>query len=79
MGPPTRTQGEWYSFGSSFFPAGEGSCLVLETTSLDHGDTHTGFVCGSATGKVKSALTGSMVLVSFGHALAAGMNNLTAL
>ena len=34
--------GEWYSFGISFFPAGEGSCLVLETTSLDHGDIPTG-------------------------------------
>ena len=33
---------EWYSFGISFFPAGEGSCLVLETTSLDHGDIPTG-------------------------------------
>ena len=60
-GEPTGTQGEWYSFGISFFPAGEGSCLVLETTSLDHGDILTGFVRGSGTGKVKSALPGTMV------------------
>lgn len=39
----TGTEGEWYSFGSSFFPAGEGSCLVWETTLLDHGDIPTGF------------------------------------
>ena len=44
-----------------FFPAGEGSCLVLETTSLNHGDIPTGFVLYSGTGKVKSALSGSMV------------------
>ena len=37
-------QGEWYSFGISFFPAGEGSCLVLETASLDHRDIPMGFV-----------------------------------
>ena len=30
---------EWYSFGISFFLAEEGSsCLVLETTLLDHGN-----------------------------------------
>ena len=40
---------------------GEESCLVLETTSLDHGDMPTGFVRGSATGKVKSALSGTIV------------------
>ena len=39
----------------------EGSCLVLETTLLDHGDIPTGFVRGSATGKVKRALPGNMV------------------
>ena len=50
---PRGTQGEWYSFGISFFPAGEGSCLGLEKTSLDHGDISTGFVRGRATGKVK--------------------------
>ena len=38
-----RTQGKWYSFAISCFPAGKGSCLVLETTSLDHGDVLTGF------------------------------------
>ena len=54
---------EWYSFGVSFFPAGEGSCLVLETTSLDHGDIPTGFVRGSETGKVNSDLPGTMVTV----------------
>ena len=40
---------------------GEGSCFALETTLLDHGDIPTGFVRGSATGKVKSALPGNMV------------------
>ena len=44
-----------------FFPAGEGSCLVLETTSVDHGDIPTGFVRDSATGKVRNALPGAMV------------------
>ena len=43
------------------FSTGEGSCLVFETTSLDHGDIPTGFVRGSGTGKVKSALPGTMV------------------
>ena len=43
-GEPTGRQGEWSSFGISFFPAGEGSCLVLETTSVDHGNIPTGFV-----------------------------------
>ena len=38
-----------------FFPAGKGSCLVLETTSLDHGDVPRGYVRGSGTGEVKSA------------------------
>ena len=41
---PTGTQAEWYNFGISVFPAGKGSCLVLETTSLDQGDIPTGFV-----------------------------------
>ena len=40
---PTGTQGKWYSFEISFFPTEEGSCLVLETTSLDHGDIPTRF------------------------------------
>ena len=53
-GEPTGTQGEWHSFGIYFFPAGEGFCLVLETTSQDHGDIPTGFVRGSATGTVKN-------------------------
>ena len=35
---PTGTQGKWYSFDISFFTSEERSCLVLETTSLDHGD-----------------------------------------
>lgn len=39
----TGTEGKWYSFGSSFFPAGEGNCLVWETTLPDHGDIPTGF------------------------------------
>lgn len=30
--------GEQYSFGISLFPAGEESCLVLETPSLGHKD-----------------------------------------
>ena len=62
-GNPWEPRVEWYSFGVSFFPAGEGSCLVLETTSLDHGDIPTGFVRGSATGKVNSDLPGTMVTV----------------
>ena len=33
------TQGKWYSFGIPFFPAGNGSCLVLEP----RGHTDTGF------------------------------------
>ena len=53
---PTSTQGGWYRFGISSFLAWKGTCLVLKTTSLDHGDIPTGFVRGSATGKVKSAL-----------------------
>ena len=60
-GHPRGSQGKWYSFGISFFPAEEGSCLVLETISLDHLDIPTGFVWGSATGKVKNALPGTMV------------------
>lgn len=48
-------QMEWCSFGVSFYPAGEGSCLVLETTSLDHGDVPSGYVRGSGTSEVKSA------------------------
>ena len=42
-GEPTGTQGEWYSFGISFFPTAEGSCLVLEMTPLDHRDIHSWF------------------------------------
>ena len=44
MGYGQGTQWDWYSFGISFFPVGEGSCLVLETISLDHGDIPMGFV-----------------------------------
>ena len=36
-GEPTGSQGKRFSFGISFFPAGEGSCLGLEKTSLDLG------------------------------------------
>ena len=43
-GEPMDTKGEWYSFGINFFPAGEGSFIVLGTISLDHGDVPTGFV-----------------------------------
>ena len=42
------------------FPAGEGSCLVLETTLVDHEDIPTGLVRGSATDKVINALPGTM-------------------
>ena len=45
--PPGLPQGnprEQYSICVSFFPAGEGSFLVLETTSLDNGDIPTGLV-----------------------------------
>ena len=58
---PTGSQGEWSSFGISFVPAGEGSCLVLETTSVDHEDISKGLVRSSATGKVKNALPGTTV------------------
>ena len=44
MGHGQGTQWDWYSFGISFFPVGEGSCLVLEMTLLDHGDIPMGFV-----------------------------------
>lgn len=47
-GLSTGTEGGWFSFGSSFFPAGEGSCLVWETTLLDHRDIPTG--CGRIFG-----------------------------
>ena len=47
----------WYFF----FPVREGSCLVLETALLDHGNIPMGFVRGSATGKVKSDLPDTMV------------------
>ena len=62
-GEPTggQPEGKWSSFDIPFFLAGEGSCLVLKMTSVDHGDLPTGFVRGSATGKVKNALPGSMV------------------
>ena len=35
---PKAIQGEWHSFGISFFPVREGSCLVLKTKSLNHGE-----------------------------------------
>ena len=41
-GQPTRSQAKWYSFGISFFLAGEGSCSVLETLLLDRGNIPTG-------------------------------------
>ena len=62
LGTPTGSQGDWASFGISFFPAGgQGSCLVLEMTLVDHRDIPMGFVQGSATDKVKNALPGAMV------------------
>ena len=48
----------WYSF---FFPEGEGSCLFRKHFLLDLGDISTGFVLGSATGKVKSILPVNLV------------------
>ena len=63
LGHPRGTHGNpWgiVQFWYFFFPAGEGSCLALEMTSLNHGDIPTGFVRGSATDKVKSA-PGTMV------------------
>ena len=53
-GQPTGAQGEWHNFGISFFPTGEESCLVLETTFLDQGDIPTGFVRGSTPGEVNN-------------------------
>ena len=47
---PRGTQGGMVQFGISFFLAGEGSCLVLDTSSLDHGDIPTGFVRGGLAG-----------------------------
>ena len=41
---PTGTQEEWNGVGISFFPTGQGSCLVLESSLLDHEDIPTGFV-----------------------------------
>lgn len=54
VGRPTGAQGEWYNFGISFFPTGEESCLVLETTLLDQGDIPTGFVRGSTPGELNN-------------------------
>ena len=51
---------KWY-FETASFPAGEGICLVLDTTSHDHGDIPTGFVRGTAIGAVKNTLPGTMV------------------
>ena len=59
---PTGTQG-CGTVLVFFFPAGDGICLVLETTSQDHGDIPTGFVRGSGTGTVKNTLLGTMVVV----------------
>ena len=36
-----------------FFAAGEGSCLVLETTSLDHGDVLRGYIRGTGRSEVE--------------------------
>ena len=41
---PTGTQG-WYNFVIFFFPVGKGT-LVLEKTSMDHGDILARFVRG---------------------------------
>ena len=41
--------------------AGEGSCLVLETISLDHRDIPTGFARNRERGKVKSVSSDTMV------------------
>ena len=58
VGQPLGTHGEWYSFGISFYPAGEGSCLVLETTSQNL------WVC-SSFGQRYIALDQRFFLVSF--------------
>ena len=50
-GKPTGTKGRMVQFSSSFFLAGDRSCLVLDMTSLDHGNIPMGFVRGSVTGK----------------------------
>ena len=50
-GEPRGTQGGMVQFGICFFPAGEGNCLVLDTSSLNHGDIPTGFVRVSVAGK----------------------------
>ena len=51
-----RENGTIFHFGISFFPTGEESCLVLETTLLDQGDIPTGFVRGSTPGKLNNKL-----------------------
>ena len=61
---PRRTQGGMVQFGISFFLAGEGSCLVLDTTLLDHGDIPTGFVRASVTGKCFTWYHGRCVKMS---------------
>jgi len=42
--------GAMVQFWYFFFPAGDGNCLVLETTLLDHGEIATGFVPGLVSG-----------------------------
>ena len=52
-GQPRRTHGNpggIVQFVISFFPAGKGSCLVLETTYLYHRDIPPGFVCVLVSG-----------------------------
>ena len=70
-GEPRGSQGGMVQFGIYFFLAGEGSCLVLNTTSLDHRDISRGyidiptrFVRGSVTGKCFTWYHGRCVKMS---------------
>ena len=60
-GEPTGTQGEWYSFWYLFFPRGGGELFSFGNDFAGPWNIPTGFVRGSATGKVKSALPCTMV------------------
>ena len=75
LGEPRGTQGWMVQFGTYFFLAWEGSCLILDTTPLDHRDISrgyidipTGFVRGSVTGKCFTWYHGRCVKMSKKHA-----------
>ena len=57
-GEPRGTQGGMVQFDISFSLAREGSCLVLDTTSLDHRDISRGYI-DIPTGFVRGSMSGS--------------------